>query len=104
MSSQASASPARQRRTSTATTWTSSNPHSLELLVTGRLGTDTRRPQHHNRDTLLWCQKFNLNFEARNCIRAGEASSEKKANTLAPLFQLWPDLLKRAELRAFADE
>src|SRR2546427_4236532 len=69
--SQAPASPAIQRRTSSATTWASSNQHSPELLVSAR-SVHLRRhskPQHHNIDTLLWSQKFRTSDKARHFSR-----------------------------------
>src|SRR5437667_12819131 len=71
MSSQAPASPAIQRRTSSATTWASSNQHSPELLVSAR-SVHLRRhskPQHHNIDTFLWSQKFRTSDKARHFSR-----------------------------------
>src|SRR5205809_4558000 len=62
ISSQAPASPAIQRRTSSATTWASSNQHSPELLVSARSVRLRRhsKPQHHNIDTLLWSKSSGL--------------------------------------------
>src|SRR5437899_11765845 len=86
MSSQAPASPAIQRRTSSATTWASANQRSPELLVSAR-SVHLRRhskPPHHNIDTFLWSQKFRTSDKARHFSRvANEGEQLANLNALA---------------------
>src|SRR5438445_4659875 len=86
MSSQATASPLMQRRTSRLTTWASSNQHSPELLVfqaRSSLRTADTLPASniHITDTILWSQKFaallRRNTKARHCNRGGKRRAKR---------------------------
>src|SRR3954447_10635149 len=113
MSSQATASPARQRRTSTATTWASSNPHSLELLVSGRPVqqiTPTSTPQQRY---VFVVPKVQSHFRSTALYQGKQADSERKANAdlnvpsilnSAPLLESWPQLTEGTKFRVAADE
>src|SRR6266852_3037725 len=79
ISSQATTSPAMQRRTSMATTWASSNPHSPELLVcspdVAQPGSLT--PQYRY---VFVVPKVRCFCKARHCSRGGKGEGEYKAN------------------------